>query len=118
VWSSSDKFYSTFLLQNAEHPRFTAQDRTKGGDSIPVSVPLSYALLDRFRQLSEALPGISLQHMNAHPNLSVETATQLAVFLANRPGALARVCDALAKAGINIYALATSDTVDHSVVRD
>src|SRR5690348_12030586 len=30
--------------------------------------------------------------MNAHPRLSVDTATQLAVFLANRPGALARVC--------------------------
>lgn len=55
--------------------------------------------------------------MNAHPKLSVETATQLAVFLANRPGALARVCEALSNAGINIYALATSDTVDHTVVR-
>ena len=55
--------------------------------------------------------------MNASPKLSVETATQLAVFLANRPGALARVCEALAKAEINIYALATSDTVDHTVVR-
>jgi hypothetical protein len=55
--------------------------------------------------------------MNADPKLSVEAATQLAVFLANRPGALARVCDALAKAGINIFALATSDTVDHTVVR-
>ncbi len=55
--------------------------------------------------------------MNAYPKLSVETASQLAVFLANRPGALARVCDALAKEGINIYALATSDTVDHTVVR-
>src|ERR1044072_5602371 len=55
--------------------------------------------------------------MNAHPTFSVETATQLAVFLANRPGALARVCDALANAGINIYASATSDTVDHPVVR-
>ena len=50
-------------------------------------------------------------------NLSIETATQLAVFLANRPGALMRVCAALAQAGINIHALATSDTVDHSVVR-
>lgn len=50
-------------------------------------------------------------------NLSIETATQLAVFLANRPGALARVCDALAKANVNIHALATSDTIDHSVVR-
>jgi hypothetical protein len=55
--------------------------------------------------------------MNASSKLSVETATQLAVFLANRPGALARVCEALAKAEINIYALATSDTVDHTVVR-
>lgn len=50
-------------------------------------------------------------------SLSIETATQLAVFLANRPGALARVCDALAKAEINVNALATSDTVDHTVVR-
>jgi hypothetical protein len=55
--------------------------------------------------------------MNPHPDLSMESATQLAVFLANRPGALARVCEALAKAEINIHALATSDTVDHSVVR-
>ncbi len=52
-----------------------------------------------------------------NPSLSIEAATQLAVFLANRPGALARVCDALAKAEININALATSDTVDHTVVR-
>ncbi len=55
--------------------------------------------------------------MNPHPRFSIETATQLAVFLANRPGALARVCEALAKVEINIHALATSDTVDHSVVR-
>jgi hypothetical protein len=49
--------------------------------------------------------------------LSLETATQLAVFLENRPGTLARVCEALAKAGVNIHALTVSDTVDHSVVR-
>ena len=55
--------------------------------------------------------------MNPDPKLSIETATQLAIFLANRPGALARVCEALANAKINIHALATSDTVDHSVVR-
>ena len=52
-----------------------------------------------------------------NPKLSIESATQLAVFLSNRPGTLARVCEALAKAGINIHALAISDTVDHSVVR-
>jgi hypothetical protein len=50
-------------------------------------------------------------------NLSLETTTQLAVFLENRPGALARVCEALAKAGVNIHALTVSDTVDHAVVR-
>jgi hypothetical protein len=49
--------------------------------------------------------------------LSIETATQLAVFLSNRPGTLARVCAAIAEAGINVHALTISDTVDHSVVR-
>lgn len=52
-----------------------------------------------------------------NPKLSLEPAVQLAVFLSNKPGALARVCEALAEAGINIHALTISDTVDHSVVR-
>jgi hypothetical protein len=47
----------------------------------------------------------------------MEPATQIALFLSNRPGALAKVCEELAKAGINIHALAISDTVDHSIVR-
>src|SRR2546426_411000 len=42
---------------------------------------------------------------------------QLAIFLDNRPGMLARVADALGDARINIYAITTSDTVDHSVIR-
>ena len=42
---------------------------------------------------------------------------QLAIFLDNRPGMLARVADALADAKINIFAITTSDTVDHSVIR-
>src|SRR5258706_3233000 len=42
---------------------------------------------------------------------------QIAVFLDNRPGTLARVCDVLKAERINIYAISTSDTVDHSVVR-
>jgi hypothetical protein len=118
VWSSSDKSYSTFLLQNAEHPKFTAQDRTKGGKHIPVSVPLSYALLDHFRQLSEGLPGISFQQherrsqafrRNGHPTRCFS----LLIVRAHLRGCV----DALANAGINIYALATSDTVDHTVVR-
>ena len=53
--------------------------------------------------------------MNA--KLSVAPATQLAIFLSNRPGALARVCDELGKAEINIHALTISDTVDHAVIR-
>jgi hypothetical protein len=42
---------------------------------------------------------------------------QLAIFLDNRPGTLARLADALAEAKINIYGITTSDTVDHSVIR-
>ena len=42
---------------------------------------------------------------------------QLAIFLDNRPGMLARLADALAEAKINIFAITTSDTVDHSVIR-
>jgi hypothetical protein len=42
---------------------------------------------------------------------------QLAIFLDNRPGTLARVCETLAAAKINIYAISTSDTVDHTVIR-
>ncbi|MEI6342743.1 MAG: ACT domain-containing protein [Verrucomicrobiota bacterium] len=47
----------------------------------------------------------------------MELTTQLALFLDNTPGSLARVCDALAEARINIFAISTSDTVDHVVVR-
>ncbi len=47
----------------------------------------------------------------------MQIATQLALFLENRPGMLARVCDALSEAKINIFAISTSDTVDHSVIR-
>ena len=47
----------------------------------------------------------------------MEIATQLSVFLANKPGTLAAVCDELGRHRINIYALTISDTVDHAVVR-
>lgn len=42
---------------------------------------------------------------------------QLAVFLDNRPGTLAKTCQELAKAKINILALSVLDTIDHAVVR-
>lgn len=47
----------------------------------------------------------------------MEIVTQISVFLANKPGTLAAVCDELARHDINIYALTISDTVDHAVVR-
>ena len=51
------------------------------------------------------------------PQVRIQLAQQLAVFLDNRPGTLARLCDALSQAKINIYAISTSDTVDHIVIR-
>ncbi len=51
------------------------------------------------------------------PKLLIEPATQLAIFLSNKPGALARVCEELAEAEINIHALSVSDTADHAVIR-
>lgn len=47
----------------------------------------------------------------------MQIAKQLAIFLDNRPGTLARMADALSEAKINIYAITTSDTVDHAVIR-
>ena len=47
----------------------------------------------------------------------IKIETQLAIFLDNRPGMLARLCQALGKAQINILALSILDTVDHAVVR-
>lgn len=47
----------------------------------------------------------------------MQISKQLAVFLENKPGTLARVCDTLADAGVGIYAITVSDTIDHSVIR-
>ncbi|MCI0535451.1 MAG: ACT domain-containing protein [Verrucomicrobiales bacterium] len=47
----------------------------------------------------------------------MQIARQLALFLENQPGMLARVCNALSAARINIYAISSSDTVDHIVLR-
>ena len=55
--------------------------------------------------------------MAAVNQLAPKIVHQLAVFLENKPGALAMVCDALAEANINIFGLSVSDTTDHSVVR-
>ena len=47
----------------------------------------------------------------------MKTATQLSLFLANKPGTLAAVCEALAQNGINVHALSVLEAVDHAVVR-
>lgn len=47
----------------------------------------------------------------------MEIIKQISVFLANKPGTLAAVCDELEKAKINILALTITDSVDHSVIR-
>jgi hypothetical protein len=58
-----------------------------------------------------------MARLQSHKTLMVRIVTQLAVFIENKPGTLAAVCDALAKEGVNIWGLATSDTIDHNVVR-
>jgi len=49
------------------------------------------------------------------PNMHL--ATQLSIFLENRPGTLAELCRVLARARINIIAMTTSDAIDHAVDR-
>ena len=43
--------------------------------------------------------------------------TQISVFLSNRPGVVADLCTALAKADVNIRALTVLDTVDVGTMR-
>ncbi len=47
----------------------------------------------------------------------MEIAHQLSIFLNNKPGTLAEVCDELAKEKINIFALSIADTSDYSLIR-
>jgi hypothetical protein len=54
---------------------------------------------------------------NSNPERTMQLAKQLAIFLENKPGTLARVTAEFAREKINILALSISDTVDHSVLR-
>ena len=47
----------------------------------------------------------------------MEVVKQLAVFVANRPGALAEVCKRLKDQGVSILGLYVADSVDHAVLR-
>ncbi len=42
---------------------------------------------------------------------------QIAIFLDNRPGLLARICEELTKAKINMIALSIADSLDYAIVR-
>ena len=47
----------------------------------------------------------------------MQVAKQLSIFLKNKPGTLADVCQHLQDEGVNIIGFCVSDTVDHAVVR-
>ena len=49
--------------------------------------------------------------------MSASVAVQLSIFVANKPGVLASVCDLLKKEKISIHALTTSDNRDYSIIR-
>ena len=49
--------------------------------------------------------------------MSAEVAQQLSIFVANRPGVLANVCDLFKKQKVNILAITSSDNRDHSIIR-
>src|SRR4051812_15701276 len=42
---------------------------------------------------------------------------QLSIFLENKPGVMARLCETFSEQKVNIEGLSVSDTVDHAVVR-
>ncbi len=49
--------------------------------------------------------------------MTAEITQQLSIFVSNKPGVLAKVCDLLAKEKINIFAITSSDNRDHSIIR-
>jgi hypothetical protein len=51
-----------------------------------------------------------------HPN-GIKNETQFSVFLVNKPGILARVCQRLAEDRVNILALSMMDSTEHGVLR-
>ncbi|TWT41712.1 hypothetical protein RAS1_28330 [Phycisphaerae bacterium RAS1] len=54
--------------------------------------------------------------MNNTPT-AIKSETQFSVFLANKPGILARVCQCLAAEHVNILAMSMMDATEHGVLR-
>ncbi len=89
----------------------TNSHRTPMGETrhqISLAVRGAWAYAEAWQQSS---------NFNLNQPSTMQITKQLAIFLDNRPGMLARVADALAEAKINIYAISTSDTIDHTVIR-
>ena len=55
--------------------------------------------------------------MKAALNGATRSDTQFSVFLANKPGVLARICQRLADDHVNIIALSMMDSSEHGVLR-
>lgn len=49
--------------------------------------------------------------------MAKNTVTQLAIFIENRTGRLAEVCNTLGKKGINIFGFSIADTEDYGIFR-
>ena len=47
----------------------------------------------------------------------MQLVTQFSVFLVNKPGVLAMVCDELARAKVNVTAITMMDSMEHGVLR-
>ncbi len=69
------------------------------------------------RPSSPSPPAPRAKASSARFSPRIQLARQLAVFIENKPGSLARLCHTLSEAKINIFAISTSDTIDHIVVR-
>jgi hypothetical protein len=50
-------------------------------------------------------------------NQETQSATQFSIFLINKPGILARVCQKLAEDQVNIVAMSMMDSIEHGVLR-
>lgn len=55
--------------------------------------------------------------MSSHLRDNVQIATQFSVFLINKPGILARICQKLADDKVNMLALTVMDSTEHGVLR-
>src|SRR6185503_8061850 len=70
------EFYSSFLLQNAEHPRFQ-RPRSNKRRRVHSSHCFTMLCQSTFVSCQKRFQASVCSSMNEHPKLSVETATQL-----------------------------------------